>query len=384
MTSCLRVVLPAVLGATLCGCIPRVVAPDYWDRRDRPAPPGVARPRAEPGFTSPDAAPPAPADEGAPRPVDIPASATAAVPRQPAPAWVARKVVPDARTVRDGTYVVQPGDTLRAAGAHTGVGAEALARANGLDTATAELRAGQRLRVPGGRYHLVRQGDTGVGIALAYGVPWSEVATANDLQPPYLLRTGQRLLLPPAAEVARRPMEERAQAFDLDIDDLVTGSAPAIAQRDAPARPTSSPARPAPASKPVATPPRFVGRFDWPLTGRILSRFGPGAAGRRNDGINIAAERGAPIRAAADGVVAYAGTDIAVYGGLILLTHGEGWITAYGHAQQILVTRGQAVKRGDVIARAGATGQVDQPQLHFEIRTKRTPVDPLRILPPRG
>ena len=83
-------------------------------------------------------------------------------------------------------------------------------------------------------------------------------------------------------------------------------------------------------------------------------------------------------------MVVYAGSAIAVYGGLILIKHGDGWITAYGHADQILVTRGEAVKRGDTIGKAGATGSVNKPQLHFEIRNGRTPVDPLRYLPGRG
>src|SRR6201999_167944 len=103
--------------------------------------------------------------------------------------------------------------------------------------------------------------------------------------------------------------------------------------------------------------------------------------GRRSDGINIAADKGEPIRAAADGVVAYVGSDIALYGGLILIKHGQGWITAYGHADALLVKRGQSVRRGDIIGRAGSTGDVTSPQLHFEIRKGRAPVDPLAQLP---
>jgi murein DD-endopeptidase MepM/ murein hydrolase activator NlpD len=311
------------------------------------------------------------------RATDIPSSV-----RQPTPAWVARSVTADAETVRDSTYTVKSGDTLRSIGNRTGAGSEAIARANALP-APFIVRPGQTLKIPGGRYHLVREGQSGVAIARAYGVSWSDVATLNDLQPPYILRNGQRLLLPSAAEVARMSVEQRAEAFRLDIDDLATGSEPAIARNASPAAPTTTPKRPVPTEKALAEPSRFAGRFDWPLNGRILNRFGPTGDGRRNDGINIAADKGDPIRAAADGVVAYAGSAIAVYGGLILIKHGDGWITAYGHAEEILVTRGQAVKRGDVIARAGATGSVNKPQLHFEIRDKRTPVDPLRYLAPQ-
>jgi murein DD-endopeptidase MepM/ murein hydrolase activator NlpD len=251
-------------------------------------------------------------------------------------------------------------------------------------TAPFVVHEGQRLKIPGGRYHLVAQGETGVAIARAYGVPWSEVVTLNDLQPPYILRNGQRLALPSSAEVATMSVDQRAAAFRLDIDDIATGSEPAIPRDAAPTQAIAAPRRPIPAERAVAEPARFAGRFDWPLAGQIIGRFGPAGDGKRNDGINIAADKGDPIHAAADGVVVYAGSAIAVYGGLILIKHGDGWITAYGHAEEILVTRGQAVKRGDTIAKAGATGSVNKPQLHFEIRQGRTPVDPLRYLPARG
>ena len=94
-------------------------------------------------------------------------------------------------------------------------------------------------------------------------------------------------------------------------------------------------------------------------------------------------QAGTPVRAAADGVVAYAGNGIEGFGGLVLIKHGEGWVTAYAHNEALSVARGDRVARGQVIARSGSTGSVDEPQLHFEIRRGRTPVDPLRALPPR-
>ncbi len=318
----------------------------------------------------------APDAEGHVRTTDIPSSVS-----QPTPAWVAQKVEADAQAIPDSTYTVKPGDTLRSIGNRTGAGSEAIARANRIDPPF-DVVAGQRLKIPGGRYHLVRQGQTGVAIARAYGVGWSTVADLNDLQPPYILRNGQRLLLPSAAETAQMSPEQRAQAFSLNIDDLATGSEPAIPVKETPKQATATPKKPLHTDVAVAAPSAFTGRFQWPLTGAIIGKFGPAGDGRRNDGINIAAERGEEIHAAADGVVAYAGSAIAVYGGLILIKHGDGWITAYGHAEQLLVTRGQSVKRGEVIGRAGATGSVNKPQLHFEIRNKRTPVDPLRYLPP--
>jgi murein DD-endopeptidase MepM/ murein hydrolase activator NlpD len=353
----------------LAGCIPHGAPPENYGATP------YAPPRASGQQTRPLPIETTDARDGQVRSVDVPSAI-----KQPTPSWIARSVQADAETIPGSSYTVKPGDTLRSIGNRTGAGSEAIARANAIP-APFMVHTGQKLKIPAGRYHLVREGQSGVAIARAYGVSWSEVATLNDLQPPYILRNGQRLALPSAAEVAGMSVEQRAAAFQLDIDDLVTGGEPAIARNAEPAQPTETPKKPVPTDKAVAEPSRFAGRFDWPLNGRILNRFGPTGDGRRNDGINIAAEKGDPIRAAADGVIAYAGSAIAVYGGLILIKHGDGWITAYGHAEEILVTRGQAVKRGDIIGHAGATGSVNKPQLHFEIRNKRTPVDPLRYLP---
>lgn len=363
--------LALAFGLPLTGCIPPGAPPPGYGRPPPPySPPQRARPprRAQP------------AEEQAPpaiRTTRLPASLP-----QAAPAWVARKVTPDAQTVAAQSYIVRPGDTLGAIARRTGAGLYAIAAANGLSQPYTVM-VGQRLAIPGGRYHQVREGETGIAIARAYGVEWSRIVALNDLEEPYILRTGDRLLLPSDAEVASMSIEDRAAAFHLDIDDLITGGEPAIDESQRPATPSASTRRTLPSEAAVAPPARFAGRFDWPFEGRILSSFGPHGNGRRNDGINIAADKGDPIRAAADGVVAYVGDEIAVYGGLILIKHGQGWITAYGHADALLVKRGQSVKRGEIIGRAGDTGSVDRPQLHFEIRKGRTPVDPLSQLPKR-
>ena len=293
----------------------------------------------------------------------------------PRPGWVARKVVPDAREVAASQVRVVRGDSLSRIAARAGVSVGALAAENGLGPPYT-IEVGQIIRVPGGRYHRVKPGETGIAIALAYGVKWSTVVAANALTPPFLLAAGQMLRLPSKRTVTAMTLEERARAFTLDIDDLITGSEPA--------EPAASADRPrSGAPRPVAEPATFAGRFVWPIEGRILSRFGAKPGGRYNDGINIRAEAGTPVRAAADGVVAYAGDGLEGFGGLVLLKHGDGWVTAYAHNEELLVARGDQVKRGDSIARAGATGSVDEPQLHFEIRRGRTPVDPLKQLPAR-
>ena len=121
-------------------------------------------------------------------------------------------------------------------------------------------------------------------------------------------------------------------------------------------------------------------RFVWPVNGRIISNFGTTSDGERNDGINIAATLGEPIRAAATGTVSYAGNELRGYGNLVLIRHDDGYVTAYAHAESITVTRGDRVLKGQVIGYAGDTGDVVRPQLHFEIRRGIEPVDPAPLL----
>jgi murein DD-endopeptidase MepM/ murein hydrolase activator NlpD len=120
--------------------------------------------------------------------------------------------------------------------------------------------------------------------------------------------------------------------------------------------------------------------FAWPATGRVIAGFGTSDNGERNDGINIAMPEGAPIKASAGGTVSYSGDELKDYGNLLLIKHQGGYVTAYAHADQLLVKRGDIVTKGEVIAYAGHTGDVTTPQLHFEIRHGTTPVDPDSLL----
>ena len=126
--------------------------------------------------------------------------------------------------------------------------------------------------------------------------------------------------------------------------------------------------------------PRAGSRFLWPLEGKLLSSFGPKKGGLHNDGINIAAARGTPVRAAENGVVAYAGNELKGFGNLILVRHDGGWVTAYAHAEEITAQRGDQVRRGQVLGKVGQTGNVASPQLHFEIRRGTRAVDPRELL----
>jgi murein DD-endopeptidase MepM/ murein hydrolase activator NlpD len=123
--------------------------------------------------------------------------------------------------------------------------------------------------------------------------------------------------------------------------------------------------------------PRAGGKFIWPVEGKLMSEYGSKGDGLHNDGINIAAPKGAPVFAAAPGVVAYAGNEIRGFGNLLLIQHADGWMTAYAHNDKLLVRRGDRVQQGQQISAVGATGNVSSPQLHFEIRRGKRAVDPL-------
>lgn len=353
--------LAVALLATIAGCIPNDGARD--PRYDR-----APDPRQ-------DELPPLPADPADMQRTELP----------PRPqAWEARPVTADAQEVAAGSYVVAPGDTLRRIANITGAGSEAIARANGIPPPFT-IRIGQRLAIPAGRYHLVRTGETGIAIARAYGVDWSRIVVANDLTEPFVLRAGQRIVIPRGGQNGG-PLStaERAAAFHLDIEDIVTGGEPALAANAVPVQPSPVPGRILPPDATVGEPLRRTGAFAWPVgTGNVVKRFGPGGSGERNDGIKIAVAPDTPVLAAADGVVAYTGSGVAGMGGLVMLKHGDGWTTIYGHNRQILVERGQSVKRGQTIALSGDSGYADRPELHFEIRKGRVAVDPLGQLPRR-
>ncbi len=292
------------------------------------------------------------------------------------PDWSPSSVQQNARFVETSRYVVKAGDTLYRIGNDSGVGADAISRVNGL-VAPYALRVGQILELPGGTYHRVAAGETGIAISRAYGVDWTEVVTMNALDAPFLLRSGQFLRLPATASsepISSEPAT-RPGSFTLNIDDILTGGQPAVVEAGI------SPPRGF--ATPVTGPASFTGNFGWPLTGMLLSRFGSKGGGQVNDGIDLGAPLGTPVKAASDGVVVYSGSEIGVFGGLVLIDHGGGWISAYGHLGRLDVKRGARVARGQVIGGVGETGYVESPQLHFELRRDRKPVDPLTQLPAR-
>lgn len=313
--------MPALLLST--ACIPAQQREAVARTAGRPAPVAPAKPAKN---DRPLAASPVAADTPEPPPPPPTLQPALPLPPQPKPqppAWQLRTVEPSAVDVKASIYVVKAGDSLRRVGEITGAASEAIARVNDIPSPF-KIIVGQKLKIPAGRYHRVGKGETGIAIARAYGVEWQRIAALNQLAEPYILREGQRLLVPSKVEVATMTSDQRAAAFRLDIEDLITGSEPALATKAKPMAPITSPARPLPPTAPVAEPTQFAGRFDWPVRGPILKSFGRYSEGQQNDGINIGVERGSPVMATADGVVAYVGSEIPAYGTLILLRHGDG------------------------------------------------------------
>jgi murein DD-endopeptidase MepM/ murein hydrolase activator NlpD len=306
-----------------------------------------------------------------------------------------------------GTAVtVAAGESIDTIARRHGVPASVIMQANNI-TAPATLYPGQRLVIPrykpsrvattpaprpavptpapaaspagNGSVHVVAAGDTLNKIAHRYHKSVNEIAKANNIQPTATLNVGDRVTIP------------GAQASP------VKASAPAAGAQVAPAKPVASAApkqtEPVQNANVVAPTDQLdkeaaklaegagaVPKFRWPANGRVIAGYGPTTNGQQNDGINIALPENTPVKAAEDGVVAYAGNELKGYGNLVLVRHPNGYVTAYAHTKELLVKRGDQVKRGQVIARSGQTGNVNAPQLHFEIRKGASPLDPTRFL----
>jgi murein DD-endopeptidase MepM/ murein hydrolase activator NlpD len=273
-------------------------------------------------------------------------------------------------------YTVSQGQQLRIPGAHV---------ANLPETApakTVSLAEEEQTSAPvarpmtaGGNY-TVASGDTLYSIGRKYGVAPFTIADLNKLPHNKALSLGQTLRIPAGANVAAAQpdtSEEVALGEDVAIADTPAKKPAALAlPKDAPAEPV--------AQAPAATDAGSNLALRWPLRGKVISGYGAKPNGLKNEGINIAVPEGTNIQAAEGGVVAYAGNELKGYGNLVLVRHAGGYVTAYAHASQLMVKRGDIVKRGDVIAKAGQTGAVQSPQLHFEVRKGATALDPNKFL----
>jgi murein DD-endopeptidase MepM/ murein hydrolase activator NlpD len=224
--------------------------------------------------------------------------------------------------------------------------------------------------------HVVAAGDTLTKIAHQYGKSVAEIVRANNIQPTGKLNIGDRIVIPGTRVSNAKPEVEQAAAPIKSATNKVAVASAAPTQSASMVTPTEAPVNEAaPKAAAEATP-----GFRWPVRGRIIAGFGPKPNGQQNDGIDVAVPENTPIKAAEDGEVAYAGSELKGYGNLVLVKHPNGYVTAYAHAKELLVKRGDKIKRGDVIAKSGQSGNVDAPQLHFEVRKGSTPVDPMQFL----
>jgi len=264
-----------------------------------------------------------------------------------------------------GTVTVGGRDTLYGIAQRHRVGVRALIDANGLRPPY-RLTPGQRLKLPEERYYTVKRGDTLYGISQRHGAGVYQLARRNGIGAPYTIHVGQKLVLPQATA---RPGRKDAEDVVAARTDRPRSTAALSRGQPVPARKPSAPAK-------LDKPGARAGGFLWPAKGRLVSGFGPKAKGLHNDGINIGARRGTPVRASENGVVAYAGNELKGFGNLLLIRHSGGWVTAYAHNENLLVKRGQKVRRGQIVARVGSTGSVAMPQLHFELRRGKRAVDP--------
>jgi murein DD-endopeptidase MepM/ murein hydrolase activator NlpD len=300
---------------------------------------------------------------------------------------------------------IRPGDTLYGLSRRHHVSVAELMEVNGLNNPN--LHPGQKIYLPEGysaqprqmaaaQTHVsvpppstskfdgsytMRNGDSLYGLSRSYGVPLTELQRVNGITDPRSVRVGTVLRVPgatngthvasiaePPARVAEAPqviqsthqptvINRRETQVAARTDDVSTGT--------------------------INPPPRSASATDklrWPVHGKIITGFGQRNDGTHNDGINLAVPQGTAVHAAEAGSVAYAGSELKGYGNLILVRHDNGWVTAYAHNEQLLVKRGDKVQRGQVIAKAGRTGSVDQPQVHFELRQGSKPVDPVPFL----
>ena len=234
--------------------------------------------------------------------------------------------------------------------------------------------------------HVVNPGDTLAGIARHNHVSVTELARANNLDASAKLKLGAKLTVPGAKTAAVAAPAPAPAA----VQPIAVSTAPATKMAAATVAPQSArlaQATPAPEDTAAAAAPGKASEatgalptFRWPVRGKVITTYGAKTNGKSNDGINLAVPEGTPVKAAEDGVVAYSGNELKGYGNLILVRHTNGYVTAYAHASELLVKRGDSIKRGQVIAKSGQSGEVGSPQLHFEIRKGSVPVDPLQFL----
>ncbi len=254
----------------------------------------------------------------------------------------------------------------------------------------------RRVKAMKAGYHMVVSGDTLGGIAQRYGVSSSSIRQENEMDTD-VVRLGTKLRIPASGSGNSVRIARNNSKYDQEVDPIVTGgpapsargSSKSVSRRITKGRPKplayTSPQKSAAmarrASVNANTPAQTgVSNFRWPASGRVVSKFGSKVNGAANDGIDISVPVGTPVKAAENGTVIYAGSELEEFGKLILVRHSGGWVSAYAYSSRNLVSRGDTVRRGQTIAKSGRSGSASTPRIHFELRHNSSPVNPLKHL----
>ena len=293
--------------------------------------------------------------------------------------------------------------------------ADSVREADPIDTRTGETQA------------ILRNGETIYGLSRRFGVPAKTILEVNNIEDPTAVTAGSKVVIPARVQSGNASVSEPDNHPEMASAGSARGEKADENTNKSP-RPTPAPDRVAvlpttagtgDRGTAAGTPPQAVGKsrktdrlprytpppkkadevieqekadfgntpgdsgigkMRWPARGRIVSEFGKMESGRRNEGVDIALPSGSTVKAAENGVVIYAGDGLTEFGNTVLIRHENGVVTIYGHASSLSVKRGDTVKRGQEIARSGMSGSADAPKLHFEVREKSVPVDPLTYL----
>ncbi|MEL7429292.1 MAG: peptidoglycan DD-metalloendopeptidase family protein, partial [Pseudomonadota bacterium] len=349
-----------------------------------------AAPQKPAVISGPAYSPPAPSapsntvyiPQNTPDPVNTASVRTTPVAASTAPVTPANTAIAPARdgwTKAGGTTItVRQGETLYNLSKRYGVPVDAIRKANGMSSA-ASLQAGQRVLIPnyifsptspvsapdkdsGTRAARASTGFVGEADPRNVAIPTSRPYYAS--RAPAVATQPVVQYQPPAPEVTgtRGPVVSSSNT-NPGVDPIVTSS---VAAKAATA-----------GNAPAAT---GISNFRWPVSGRVVTEFNAATASGKNEGIDISVPEGTAVKAAENGVVIYAGSEISSYGNLILIRHADDWVSAYAHNKAFAVKKGDKVNRGQIIARSGKTGDAERPKLHFELRKNSVPVNPKKYL----
>ena len=249
------------------------------------------------------------------------------------------------------TITVYEGDSLYSISKREGVSIKSIIKANKLEPPFT-LYKGDRLIIAKPKVHIVKKGHTLYDIANCYEVSISDLMKINQLKNNDKIYLGDKLFI---------PLYDNTNQTNCNNITKV-----AITKE---------------VNKTTEKKKNNNYSYMWPVKGKIISKFGLLSKGLRNDGINISADIGNPVLAIESGKIVYAGNEIQAFGNLILIKHYNDKTSAYAHLDKINVKKGESVNKGQIIALVGNSGKVSIPQLHFEIRDKDGPLDPLKYLP---